>query len=570
MSKAITTIKASNGVLEGTLGSVAPGAATVTNLSVSGATSTASLSVSGATSTASLSVSGDTSLNTISASPVFSFLTASSVIGIDADKKLVALSKTGTGSTIAFSTAPTFTGVLTAQTISASKITATNGTANAFTGDLTGNVTGNVTGNTSGSSGSCTGNAATATALATGRTIAMTGDVTYTSGSFNGSANVSGAATLATSGVVAGSYGSSTSIPSITVDTKGRVTAASTNTITIPSQMAGFRNRIINGDMRVWQRGTTFTAVPGGTYTADRFMYYTNNSLAGTITQSTDIPNAESKAYEFTGTSHSQFKYSLKLVPAVNGTDSFTGIRQVIEQQNIHDFVGNYSTLSFWVKSSQNQVRVDQFLGSGGFAGSDTTVTPGVWTKIKCLVFSSFVGPWTSASNSSGAILQVGFKTGAAYTTSDYIYLTGVQFELGKIDAVTDFEVRPYATELALCQRYYYRIGPYNGVSTTQSYALGQAFTESATSALVTIQPPVPMRAAPTALEQSGTAADYLIRTGGTSRVCNTVPAFASFTTESKLILTATTSVAGQVANAGGLFMTSSTNLSYLGWSAEL
>jgi hypothetical protein len=54
--------------------------------------------------------------------------------------------------------------------------------------------------------------------------------LTYTSGSFNGSANVTGTGTLANSGVVAGAYGANNSIPSITVDAKGRVTAASTVT----------------------------------------------------------------------------------------------------------------------------------------------------------------------------------------------------------------------------------------------------------------------------------------------------------------------------------------------------
>jgi len=65
-----------------------------------------------------------------------------------------------------------------------------------------------------------TGSAAT---LTTGRTIAITGDLTYTSGSFNGSANVTGTGTLANSGVAAGTYTFST----VTVDAKGRVTSAS-------------------------------------------------------------------------------------------------------------------------------------------------------------------------------------------------------------------------------------------------------------------------------------------------------------------------------------------------------
>ena len=70
--------------------------------------------------------------------------------------------------------------------------------------NLEGNVTGNVTGNVSGSSGSTTGNAATATALATGRTIGMTGDVVWTSASFDGSGNVTGTATIQANSVALG------------------------------------------------------------------------------------------------------------------------------------------------------------------------------------------------------------------------------------------------------------------------------------------------------------------------------------------------------------------------------
>ncbi len=78
---------------------------------------------------------------------------------------------------------------------------------------------------------SVTGNAATATKLVTARTISATGDATW-SANFDGSANVSGALTLANSGVAAGTYGSATTSPVYAVDAKGRITSATNVTIT--------------------------------------------------------------------------------------------------------------------------------------------------------------------------------------------------------------------------------------------------------------------------------------------------------------------------------------------------
>ena len=82
-------------------------------------------------------------------------------------------------------------------------------------------------------SGSIDGNAGTATKLATARTLGLSGDVTGTV-SFDGSANATIAATLANSGVTAGTYGSASQVGQVTVDAKGRVTAASNVAITFP------------------------------------------------------------------------------------------------------------------------------------------------------------------------------------------------------------------------------------------------------------------------------------------------------------------------------------------------
>ena len=79
--------------------------------------------------------------------------------------------------------------------------------------------------------GDVTGNSDTATALATARTITIDGDVDATATSFDGSQNITLTTTLDNTGVSAASYGSATAVPVLTVDAKGRITAATTAAI---------------------------------------------------------------------------------------------------------------------------------------------------------------------------------------------------------------------------------------------------------------------------------------------------------------------------------------------------
>lgn len=108
--------------------------------------------------------------------------------------------------------------------------------------------------------GDVTGNSDTATALATARTITIDGDVDATATSFDGSQNITLTTTLDSTGVSAASYGSATAVPVLTVDAKGRITAASTAAISTALTIAadsGSNDAVTLGTDTLTFAGTT-------------------------------------------------------------------------------------------------------------------------------------------------------------------------------------------------------------------------------------------------------------------------------------------------------------------------
>ena len=163
-------------------------------------------------------VSGSSGSTTGNAATATALQTARAINGVNFD---------GTAAITVAAAAGTLTGATLASNVTASSLTSV-GTLAGLT------VTAPITGSVTGSSGSTTGNAATATALATGRTIAITGDIAYTSPSFDGTANVTAAGTLATV-ASAGTTGGSTAIPIITINAKGLTTSITTAAVIAPA-----------------------------------------------------------------------------------------------------------------------------------------------------------------------------------------------------------------------------------------------------------------------------------------------------------------------------------------------
>ena len=119
---------------------------------------------------------------------------------------------------------------------------------------------------------------------------------------------------------------------------------------TTASQLFGFRNRIINGDMRIDQRNAgasvTVTSGDGYIYAVDRFINFNNTGVNYVAQQVADAPAGLSYSTKLT------FASSISLTTTGEATFS-----QVIEGFNVADLGWGTAdaqtiTIGFWVKSS--------------------------------------------------------------------------------------------------------------------------------------------------------------------------------------------------------------------------
>ena len=238
---------------------------------------------------------------------------------------------------------------------------------------------------------------------------------------------------------------------------------------------AGRKNLIINGAMMVAQRGTVVNA--GNEYAGPDRMRFGKNDGAFTISQSTDVPTGQG------------FGYSWKAdVTTVAGTSGnyYTFLQHRLEGQNFQSLKKGTSfaesfTLQFWIKTAVTGTYVvevydndnNRSISQSYIVNSSNTwehkilTFPGDVTgaldndnnnslEINCWLFAgsgyssgTLNTSWNTQNNANRAVGQVN----AANNTSNDIYFTGFQLEVGK--NATEFEHRSYGEELALCQRYY-------------------------------------------------------------------------------------------------------------------
>jgi hypothetical protein len=251
-------------------------------------------------------------------------------------------------------------------------------------------------------------------------------------------------------------------------------------------QLAGFRNRIINGGMQVAQRGNVTPGLGSlTTYTLDRWACYQTGAAAA-ISQGTG--------------DSATFPYALAFSGVASNTE--VTLFQCIESANCFDLSQTGFTLS--VKIYANTVKTITI----GFSTPTTTKdTFGATTTNLPSGSTTFSHPGTgwvtttfsySAANAiaNAAAIQRGLRVLISFPncTSGVFGFTGVQLEAGSI--ATPFEQRPYGLELALCQRYYTTATVYFGGPTVAGWS-NDCFVSFKNS----------MRAVPTLTSLGGTAA---------------------------------------------------------------
>jgi hypothetical protein len=327
----------------------------------------------------------------------------------------------------------------------------------------------------------------------------------------------SGASNTVTVNVVAGTPAASPAVPATPTNSiaLGQVyvgtsvtsilTANITNYNTLATSatnnnvMQAGKNAIINGGMDIWQRGTSIAiAASVAIYTADRFQVNTGANQASTISRqvtgdTTNLPNI-------------QYALRYQRNSGQTGTTAMS-LSQSLETVNSIPLAGKQVTLSYYARAGANYSAASNALVVNLFSGTGTDqnrgnspytgdANPAGATATLTTTWQRFSVTGTVASTATELGLYITFTPTGTAGANDYFDITGVQLELGSTATTFSRAGGSIGGELALCQRYYYRINAGGAIA-------GTGTASSTTSAYGVIPLPVQMRVTPTALDYS-------------------------------------------------------------------
>jgi hypothetical protein len=213
--------------------------------------------------------------------------------------------------------------------------------------------------------------------------------------------------------------------------------------------LAGFRNRLRNGGMQIFQRGASAIDLNG--YFIDG--WYTARAVSANK-MNVQVSNV------FFGVN----KFGMKISrTAGDAQTNLFSLYQPIEQTISQSLAGGNATLSFILGTGAN---ISSLTGHSVSLYYQTSLADqgvgGSWTSLGAQPFSITASTpygarqgYTFAipSNATQLMVQVSFAVTGTAGADESFYITDIQLEPGSV--ATAFEARPIGTELALCQRYF-------------------------------------------------------------------------------------------------------------------
>lgn len=270
--------------------------------------------------------------------------------------------------------------------------------------------------------------------------------------------------------------------------------------------VAAGKNKIINGDFAINQRAFSSTTT-SDTYGFDRIKCLMND---GTVTYS---------AQTFTPGTAPVSGYEAKNFGRILTTSQTSSSAYGIFLSNVEDvrtLAGQTATVSFWAKAASGTpkvaVEVQQNFGAGGSPSADVQTYGGqvtlstAWTRYSMTVsIPSISGKTIGTTNPGRLDIYLWVSAGSAFNSrsgtlgiqSNTFDFWGLQLEAGSNATAFQTATGNPASELAACQRYYYR----NLVGSTNFGFFGWGIGQSSTASLWAIQNPVTMRTTPTVVE---------------------------------------------------------------------
>jgi hypothetical protein len=248
------------------------------------------------------------------------------------------------------------------------------------------------------------------------------------------------------------------------------------------------KNKIINGDFGIWQRGTSFTyAAPSDAYQSDRWKVWLNGTTSFTVSRQTFTPaTAPVAGYEGT--------YFHRIAVTSQSGGTIASAYQKIE--DVRTFAGQTVTISFWAKHDTARTlgaRLIQNFGSGGSADVTVSVLTSVATTTGWVRYSGSVAVPSISGKTIGTGSSLWLLIDGPTNVAQTLDIWGVQLEYGS--KATPFQTAsggsPQA-ELAMCQRYYQR---WTG---SQFSRAGFVYADQTTNAVFVDKLPVVLRGTPT------------------------------------------------------------------------